>query len=509
MKLAATLAGRSAAGERSTWRAHVSVPRFDPHPLVDSDAFEKVALELDAEGDLEALALRGSFVHRPGPCAHRDFETRAPRAVAGNSRHSSCVSIRSRRRSPGMRACPSMPHNPHPRSWPGRNSGCRMPGPARISVAREKLAFTTARQRYAVNGMARLARGGKHSTLALRADGSGEEPLRIQELELTQLPGALSVKGNIELGKPLRWTLDARARAFDPSLFFDDWPGALDFDLATQGHRPQAGPRAHFKLTRLQGKLRARTISGSGDVALGPDLKPSGRLQLQSGGAALEAVATSGARPRIDAFAQGGRARGMASGPAGHPARGSQFARPLAGRRAGGAHCRQQVSPRRHPLRCSDAAAARPDDGRAARLGRAQLPGAVAGRIQVRGSVGQVEWRRARARNRAGRAGPAAVAGAAREWVAYRAHARQGDLVRNHQPARARGGARPAVRAGRTRAPGGVARFSRAHEDLPDRRRVSRCARPRGAIRAASRRTTRSAGCRWTCWWHWPRPKPR
>ena len=151
-----------------------------------------------------------------------------------------------------------------------------------------------------MNGMARVARGEKHSTLTLRVDGSSER-LRIQELELTQLPGALSVKGAIELGKPLRWTLDAQARAFDPSLFFDDWPGALDFDLATQGHWPEAGPRAEFKLARLQGRLRARTISGSGDVALGPDLKPSGRVRLQSGGATLEATATSGARPGIDA----------------------------------------------------------------------------------------------------------------------------------------------------------------------------------------------------------------
>jgi translocation and assembly module TamB len=61
MNIAATLAGRMADGERSLWRAHVSVPRFDPHPLLDSDAFETLSLELDAEGDLDALALRGSL----------------------------------------------------------------------------------------------------------------------------------------------------------------------------------------------------------------------------------------------------------------------------------------------------------------------------------------------------------------------------------------------------------------------------------------------------------------
>jgi translocation and assembly module TamB len=299
MKLAATLTGRSAQGKRSAWRAHVSVPRFDPHPLVDSEAFETLALELDADGDLDALALRGSlsvdqervFIDSLN-LARREqlLEIAAlklrlnsqPAAVTGHAR----LSLDASQPSSAELAWGEFRL---PEAWAGTNFRCS-----------GKLALTTVQKRYAMNGMARVARAGKHSTLTLRVDGSRER-LRIQELELTQLPGALSVTGDIELGKPLRWTLDAQARAFDPSLFFDEWPGALDFDLATQGHWPEAGPRAEFKLARLQGKLRARTISGYGDVALGPDLKPSGRVLLQSGGAKLEALATSGARPGIDA----------------------------------------------------------------------------------------------------------------------------------------------------------------------------------------------------------------
>ncbi len=299
MKLAATLTERSATGERSAWRAHVSVPRFDPHPLVDSDAFETLALELDAEGDLDALALRGSLsvdqervfidslnLARREQLLEISGAEAAPQFAAGGGH---------RPRAPVARCFATLLR--------------------RAGLGRVPLAGGLGRREFSLLGKARADHGAatlrderngaggarrKHSTLTLRVDGSGER-LRIQELELTQLPGALSVKGDIELGKPLRWTLDAQARAFDPSLFFDDWPGALDFDLATQGHWPEAGPRAEFKLARLQGKLRARTISGSGDVTLGPDLKPSGRVLLQSGGAKLEAVATSGARPSIDA----------------------------------------------------------------------------------------------------------------------------------------------------------------------------------------------------------------
>ena len=299
MKLAATLAGQRADRERSKWRAHLSVPRFDPRPLVDTDAFETLALELDAQGDLEALAVQGSLsidrdrvaIEKLDLVLHeRLLEIAAlrmrlnaqPAAVTGHAR----LSFDASRPSSAELAWDEFRL---PDAWAGANFRCA-----------GKLALTTVQQRYAVNGTARIARGAKHSTLTLRVDGSRER-LRIQELELTQIPGALSVTGDIELGKPLRWTLDAHARAFDPSLFLDEWPGALDFDLATQGHWPAAGPRAEFKLTGLQGKLRARTISGSGDVELGPDLKPSGNVRLQSGGATLEAVATSGTKPRVDA----------------------------------------------------------------------------------------------------------------------------------------------------------------------------------------------------------------
>ena len=382
MKLAATLTGRSAKGERPAWRAHVSVPRFDPHPLVDSDAFETLALELDADGDLDALALRGSlsvdqervFIDSLN-LARREqlLEIAAlklrlnsqPAAVTGHAR----LSLDASQPSSAELAWGEFRL---PEAWAGANFRCS-----------GKLALTTVQQRYAMNGMARVARAEKHSTLTLRVDGSRER-LRIQELELTQLPGALSVKGDIELGKPLRWTLDAQARAFDPSLFFDDWPGALDFDLATQGHWPEAGPRAEFKLARLQGKLRARTISGSGDVALGPDLRPSGRVQLQSGGATLEAGGHVRRTAAHRCQARGGLARGMAQGPARHSERRSHI-RSVAGRTSRSRR-RVTASQVRQGDTAFDAAtleAARAECARAARLRRAQCPGPDAGGLQV------------------------------------------------------------------------------------------------------------------------------
>ncbi len=53
--LAPAPAGRS----KEDWSAQLSVAEFDPRPLIDTEVFDRVALELDAEGNLRDLALRG------------------------------------------------------------------------------------------------------------------------------------------------------------------------------------------------------------------------------------------------------------------------------------------------------------------------------------------------------------------------------------------------------------------------------------------------------------------
>ena len=45
--------------EPDTWRAHVSLGRFRTRPLIGTDAFETLALELDAEGNTRDLGVQG------------------------------------------------------------------------------------------------------------------------------------------------------------------------------------------------------------------------------------------------------------------------------------------------------------------------------------------------------------------------------------------------------------------------------------------------------------------
>jgi translocation and assembly module TamB len=105
----------------------------------------------------------------------------------------------------------------------------------------------------------------------------------------------------VNFGEAVHWKLEAMARAFDPSLFVDTWPGALDFDLQSAGEWPKQGPSASFKLQKLAGKLRGRPINGSADVSLDRDLRPSGQASVRSGSTALEVTATAAPTSRVDA----------------------------------------------------------------------------------------------------------------------------------------------------------------------------------------------------------------
>ncbi len=291
-------------GALATWRAHLAVARFDPHPLLETDAFKTVALELDANGDTTSAVLQGVLsldderIHIERLAAtQRDDLLQVTALLLRLNSQPAVLSGTASIPFAGLAADGSNAASAQlkwdefqlPDAWMGpqfRSSG--------------QLALSAVAQRFAVNGSARLARGAQRSTLTLRLDGSSRA-LRIQEFELTQARGALSVTGNVDLAPPARWQLDARAREFDPSLFLDDWPGALNFELHTTGEWPESGPHARLNLARLDGRLRGRAISGAVDITLGPDRKPAGNLQLRSASASFQAVASAGPRPRVDA----------------------------------------------------------------------------------------------------------------------------------------------------------------------------------------------------------------
>jgi translocation and assembly module TamB len=299
VRLASTIAPARTRGTGDPWRAHLTVERFDPQPLITTDAFDSMALELDADGDFEDLSLRGVLtlgenrVRLEQLVLARRQELLQISAIEArlNSQPAALTGSATLALDGSKPASMQLAWDEFqlPEAWAGAAFRCS-----------GQIAATVGRERFAVNGSARLARAERYSTLALRFDGT-KDSLHIAELELTQNPGAVSISGDMHLGAAVQWKLDAMARAFDPSLFVDSWPGALDFDLHSTGEWPEQGPRANFKLERLAGKLRGRPFSGTADVSLGRDLRPSGRANLKSGSASLEVIASAAPASRVDA----------------------------------------------------------------------------------------------------------------------------------------------------------------------------------------------------------------
>ena len=93
--------------------------------------------------------------------------------------------------------------------------------------------------------------------------------------------GRLEGEGSYTGAPDAQWRLDATLHGFDPGLVLEDWPGAVDGKLATEGRMPVGGAmQATAAITDLGGQLRGRALRGhanlkatgetyEGDVLLG------------------------------------------------------------------------------------------------------------------------------------------------------------------------------------------------------------------------------------------------
>ena len=164
----------------------MSIDRFDPHPLIETTAFDTVALELDADGDLSNLALRGVLTLGKDRI-HLEELVLARRTVELITLLSRPGSIRSPRAQrlgdAGTRwqqpASVQLAWDEFqlPEAWAGANFRCsgasRPRGPASASRP-------TARLAWRAPGVIRRSR--------CAIDGT-QDSLHIAELELTQNPG--------------------------------------------------------------------------------------------------------------------------------------------------------------------------------------------------------------------------------------------------------------------------------------------------------------------------------
>lgn len=106
--------------------------------------------------------------------------------------------------------------------------------------------------------------------------------------------GRLEGKGSYVAAPRMQWQAEATLRGFDPGLVLEDWPGAVDADLAsTGGRRADGGLDIGIDAQRLGGQLRGRRLSGhaQADLVLPQQgqMRAEGEVAVGMGGSRVEA----------------------------------------------------------------------------------------------------------------------------------------------------------------------------------------------------------------------------
>lgn len=148
-------------------------------------------------------------------------------------------------------------------------------------------------EKFHAEGNLSIGPPGQPADLAFRLDGTPQK-ITLGQLALKQPNGGLDAAGEIMLKPRIGWNLEASAVRFDPGAFVRDWPGAVDFHLSTKGDVDNNGPEGTLTLDRLGGRLRQRSLSGSGEVAFAPPLRLSGKLNLASGQSRIAIIGKGG-----------------------------------------------------------------------------------------------------------------------------------------------------------------------------------------------------------------------
>ena len=170
--------------------------------------------------------------------------------------------------------------------------------------SRGDVVFNGNAQQFALNGKLQLGPPGQPVDMTLQLDGTADK-IRLEQIQLLQQrngkpAGSLVLQGDVTLKPALGWSLRAVADRLDPGAFAAEWPGALNFTLASVGASDDKGVTTTLKMEKLDGSLRQRPVSGTADLTIAPELVIDGTLALASGESTL-AVQGRGGKGATDA----------------------------------------------------------------------------------------------------------------------------------------------------------------------------------------------------------------
>lgn len=264
------------------WTAKAEVPRFDPKRVSKDSPLTTLALSLQGSGDKLHGALNGSVDVNE----HRIQLEPLRYALSGQLLKIEALTLKTPEAAGTLKATGEIHLDATPVAatlaldWQDVELPADLVG--QVLATRGKLDVSGSAEKFHAQGALAIGPPGALSDLALDIDGT-PELLTLRQLALKQAKGGLDAKGTVTLKPVIGWQLAATAKQLDSGAFAAAWPGALDFDLVTDGQLTDDGPDATVKLTRLGGTLRKRPVSGQADLTLKPGYIVDGMLNLASG----------------------------------------------------------------------------------------------------------------------------------------------------------------------------------------------------------------------------------
>ncbi len=281
------------------WSAKIDVPRFDPNTIRKDAGVQSLAVSLEGSGDRSHGDIKATLDLNE----HRVLLEPLRFALDDKQLKIEALTLKSPEAAGSLDASGEVQLDAEPVSanlaldWKGVELPADLVGQALATHG--TLGFDGSAERFHAGGTFSIGPPGQLADLALDVDGT-PQTITLKQLALKQKKGGLDAQGTITLQPTVGWKLSATAKQLDPGAFAADWPGALDFDLASDGKLTDKGPDATIRLGTLAGTLRKRAISGKADLRIQPEFVIDGTLSLASGKSRID-VAGRGAEQRTDA----------------------------------------------------------------------------------------------------------------------------------------------------------------------------------------------------------------
>ncbi|MEO7916612.1 MAG: pathogenicity protein, partial [Dokdonella sp.] len=291
--IAATVTGTVVQNDELPWMLQLDAPTFDADTLIPDSGLKTLAASLQGSGDLKQGTINGVIA-----VDGRRIQIEPLRyGLADDVLTIDALTVKSPDVQGVLNASGTVQLKAEPVSaelvleWsdllmPPELAGQALASHGKINAGGSADAFHA-------DGALSVGPPGNLSDLVIKLSGTPKQVL-LDTLALKQKDGGLDASGTITLQPQIGWDITAVASKLDPGAFAADWPGALNFKLATSGTLGDQGPTATVKLDDLGGTLRQRAVSGKADLTINPEFIVDGMLNLRSGGSTIGVVGRGG-----------------------------------------------------------------------------------------------------------------------------------------------------------------------------------------------------------------------